>query len=60
MLIPNDIPMIRDMTAQCKGCLCYCFPDDINKNGLCSRCEKDGVPPREPIVEVVEDDWNDW
>jgi hypothetical protein len=54
----DDVPMIRDMTEQCKGCLCYHFPDDINKDGLCESCAKKGVFVKTPNSEI-DIDWSD-
>ena len=34
----EKIPQIRDMTARCKKCGDYHFEDNLNKNGLCSKC----------------------
>lgn len=55
----GSVPCIRDMTKRCKGCGNYCFPDDINKHGLCPMCARGEVPPKK---ETNDDNsgWCDW
>ena len=57
MLPIDDFPMIRDMTKPCKGCLCVFYPEDINKDGLCQECAKNGITPKDikPL-----DDFDNW
>ena len=48
----TGVPQIRDMTEQCKNCGDYHFPDNINKEGLCTKCASGKVKPK-PAKDVA-------
>lgn len=53
----NKVPQIRDMTAKCKECGNYHFPDALNKQGLCYNCAN-GITKEKPQKEYLFEKFN--
>lgn len=53
----EKIPQIRDMTAKCKECGNYHFPDALNKQGLCYNCAN-GITKEKPQKEYLFEEFN--
>ena len=54
-----DIPVIRDMTAQCKCCGGHFYAKSINKDGLCHKCES-GLAACEAFNDSHDSDWDNF